>query len=207
MNDVSKYIVSAMVMMTMAIVIGCENRQKAPGPTYLADSATVEGKRNQTLFGICGDGSAMNTLQFITDNGDTLFIGLHDAHEKGRVLGGYAAGDRMAVMTNDAKSEADIVINETTLLGNWIMPDPIDGSSDVGFSIKDGGIMESINQMSIIYKSWKIFNGQLEIVSMREGGSEIDETEYYDMIRLDADSLVFSSEEDTFMYSRTTLIQ
>ncbi len=203
----TRHIAVAMVMMTMAMVIGCDNKQKAQGPTYLADSATVEGKQNKTLFGICGDGSAMNTLQFITDNGDTLYIALHDTREKGKVFGEYVAGDRIAVMPNDDKTEAKVMINESTLLGNWIMPDPIDGSSEVGFSIKDGGIMESINQMSIIYKSWKIFNGQLEVVSMREGGSEIDETEYYDMVRLDADSLVFCNQEDTFMYSRKAIIQ
>lgn len=204
-RNFAKHMVAAMVLVTMTTVIGCDNRNKAQGPTYLADSATVEGKQNKTLFGVCGDGSAMNTLQLITDNGDTLFIALHDTREKGKVFGGYAAGDRMAVMTNDAKTEANIVINESTLLGNWIMPDPIDGSSEVGFSIKDGGVMESINQMSLIYKSWKIFNGQLEVVSMREGGSEIDETEYYDLVQLDPDSLVFCNQEDTFMYSRRAI--
>ena len=108
----ARHIAVAMVMMTMAMVIGCDNKQKAQGPTYLADSATVEGKQNKTLFGICGDGSAMNTLQFITDNGDTLYIALHDTREKGKVFGGYVAGDRIAVMHNDDKTEAKVIINE-----------------------------------------------------------------------------------------------
>ena len=131
-----------------------------------------------------------------------------NAQENGQVFGGLQAGDRMAVLPNRNKTEAQIVINQNTLLGDWVMPNPIDGSSEVGIRIKEGGIAESIDQSSIIYKTWKIFNGKLEILSQREGGGDMEELNLYDLILLGADSLVFRTsgvakqDMETFEYSR-----
>jgi hypothetical protein len=163
---------------------------------------------DQTIYGLCGNGTAMNTLQLLTDNGDTLNLDLTNAQEKGQVFGGLQAGDRMAVLPNKAKTEAQIVINQNTLLGDWVMPNPIDGSSEVGIRIKEGGVAESIDQSSIIYKTWKIFNGKLEILSQREGGGDMEELNLYEIILLGADSLVYKTsgvdkqDEETFEYSR-----
>ena len=95
-----------------------------------------------------------------------------------------------------------MVVNQAALLGNWVMPNPIDGSDEVGISIKEGGIAESIEQSVIIYKTWKLTRGKLEIVSVREGGTEEEETNLYDIIKLTPDSLVYKDAEDTFEYSR-----
>ena len=160
--------------------------------------------RDSTIYGICGEGSAMNTLQLLTDNGDTLNLSLEDAREKDKCFGGFQIGDRMAVMLKDEQS-AKLVINLSALLGNWVMPNPLDGSSEVGFRIKDGGIIEGIEQSSLIYKTWKIFNGKLEIMAVREGGGEEEEVTIYDMVSLGTDSLVIKDSEDTFEYSRQKL--
>ena len=144
----------------------------------------------------------MNTLQMITDSGDTLSLSITDAKENGKVLGGYACGARIAVLLNDDKTVAQLVINETTLLGNWVMPNPLDGSSFVGISLKDGGIAESIDQSTIVYKTWRIVNGRIEIQSVREGGGDEEEINVYDIVKLDADSLVYKNEEDLFEYGR-----
>ena len=114
----------------------------------------------------------------------------------------------MAVLPNKAKTEAVIVINQNTLLGDWVMPNPIDGSSEVGIRIKEGGVAESIDQSSIIYKTWKIYNGKLEILSQREGGGDMEEVNLYEILLLGADSLVYRTsgvekqDEETFEYSR-----
>lgn len=108
----------------------------------------------------------------------------------------------MAVLLNDDKTVAQLVINETTLLGNWVMPNPLDGSSFVGISLKDGGIAESIDQSTIVYKTWRIVNGRIEIQSVREGGGDEEEINVYDIVKLDADSLVYKNEEDLFEYGR-----
>ena len=172
------------------------------------DSTTVYIPRDQTVYGICGNGTAMNTLQLLTDNGDTLSLDLTKAQENNQVFGGLQAGDRMAVLPNQLKTEAVIVINQNTLLGDWVMPNPIDGSSEVGIRIKEGGIAESIDQSSIIYKTWKIFNGRLEILSQRDGGGDIEEVTLYEIIKLGADSLVYRTvgvekqDVETLEYSR-----
>lgn len=155
-----------------------------------------------TVYGVCGEGTAMNTLQLITDTGDTLTLDISQAQENKQVFGGLQTGDRMAVVPNGEKTAASIVVNQATLLGNWVMPNPIDGSDEVGISIKEGGIAESIDQSSIVYKTWRLINGKLEIVLVREGGSEEEETYLYDLVLLGADSLVYKDAEDTFEYTR-----
>ena len=124
------------------------------------------------------------------------------------MFGGLQTGDRLAVMANDEKTEATIVINLNTLLGDWVMPDPIDGSAEVGIRIKEGGVAESIEMTNIIYRTWKIVNGQLEILSIREGGGDAEETNLYQILTLGADTLCYKTigkprdEEETFEYSR-----
>ena len=169
---------------------------------------TTDIPTDQTLYGICGEGTAMNTLQLLRDNGDTLNLNLSSAIEAGQVFGGMQVGDRMAVMANANLTVATIVINQNALLGDWVMPNPIDGSSEVGIRIKEGGVAESIDQSSIIYKTWKIYNGRLEILSQRDGGGDEEEINLYELVTLGPDSLVYKTidkpreEMETFEYSR-----
>lgn len=174
------------------------------------DTTRVEdlGIMDRTIYGICTDGTAMNTLEMITDNGDTLTLSLTRAQESGKVLGGLQAADRVAVVANKAKTEAELVINLNTLMGDWVMPDPIDGSSEIGIRIKEGGVAESIDQSTIIYRTWKIFNGNLDILLVREGGGDQEEENRYEILTLGPDTLVYRTigkphdETETFEYSR-----
>ena len=205
----------AIIGMTAVVTVltaGCGgggNQQQAVA--YDEDSVVNTIPTDQTIYGICGDGTAMNTLQLLRDNGDTLNLSVNEAQDQNHVLGGYNVGDRMAVLTNRERTIATLVINESELLGNWVMPDPIDGSEEVGISIREGGIAESIEQTSIIYRTWRITNGQLELVYVREGGAEDEEIHLYEILSLGNDSLVYRTvdksydEEETFEYSRQQL--
>ena len=135
------------------------------------NSASVEDKevRDRTIYGICTAGTGMNTLQMITDSGDTLKLNISRANEMGKVFGGLQPSDRLAVVPDSSGRMALQVINLNTLMGDWVMPDPIDGSAEVGIRIKEGGIAESIDQSVIVYRTWKIINGDLEIQLVREG--------------------------------------
>ena len=163
--------------------------------------AAVYVNRDTTLYGLCGDGSAMNTLQLITDVGDTVILSTAEANDLGMCFGGFQGGDRMAVILKD-ESTALMVINQSAMLGDWVMPNPMDGSSEMGIRIMEGGIAESIDQPSVIFRSWKLYNGRLEIVSVREGGAEKVETNLYDIVSIGPDSLVYRDAEDTYEYSR-----
>jgi len=179
---------------------GSQQPQIEEGPDD-EEEVYVNVNRDSTVYGICGDGSAMNTLQLITDVGDTLILSVTEAKDKGRCLGGYQGGDRMAVILKDTTT-ASLVVNQSALLGDWVMPNPLDGSSEMGIRIKEGGIAESIDQPSLNYRSWRIFNGRLEIVAIREGGGDVVETNLYDIVSISPDSLVFRDAEDTYEYSR-----
>ena len=191
-------------MVATAIVAmgSCGNKSaQAPVSEEPDTTVVVTINRDSMVYGICGDGSVMNTLQLITDIGDTLTLSIAEANDKGKCLGGFQSGDRMAVMLKN-KTVASMVINQSALLGDWVMPNPLDGSSDMGIRIKEGGIAESIDQPSLAYRSWKLFNGKLEIVAIREGGGDEVETNLYDLVFIGPDSLVFKDAEDTYEYSR-----
>jgi hypothetical protein len=180
--------VVAAIALTMT---SCGNKQQQQQQYYESDSTYVSNiNRDSTVYGICGQKSAMNSLELLTDMGDTLMLSLIEAKDQKQVFGGYAVGDRMAVMLKN-DHVAKLVINLSTLLGNWVMPNPIDGSSEMGIAIKEGGIAESIEQSSVIYKTWRIFNGKLEIFAQRDGGGDEEEIYLYDITKLTADSLTY----------------
>lgn len=133
------------------------------------DSTDMNGTQDPTIYGVCGEGTAMNTLQVVTDLGDTIQMDITYARENNQVFGGLQVGDRMAIVPNAKKTEALVVINQAALLGNWVMPNPLDGSDEVGFRIKEGGIVEGIEQSSLTYKTWRLVRGKLELVDVREG--------------------------------------
>lgn len=164
--------------------------------------------RDHTIYGLCGNGSSMNTLEVLTDNGDTLLLSMAPALEANQVFGGLEVGDRVAVMANAKRTEATEIINLNSLLGDWVMPDPIDGSEEVGIRIKEGGVAESIEMTNIYYRTWKIYDGKLEILSVREGGGDAEETNLYEILILGSDTLAYKTvgksrdEEETFEYNR-----
>ena len=195
-----KFGVISIVVSAVLMMGSCGNKSDKV-PFDNGDSADV-ANADPTIYGICGEETSMNTLQLITDMGDTLVIDISDAQDNNKVLGGIAPGDRMAVLADAKKTTAELVINQATLMGNWVMPNPLDGSDEVGLSIKEGGIVEGIDQANNTYKTWRLSRGKLEIVLVREGGSEDDEAYFYDIVKLGADSLVIKDADETYEYSR-----
>lgn len=200
-----------MMIAAAAFALGsCGGKQQQQTAEVDDESENTEElvPRDKTIYGICTDGSAMNTLEMITDSGDTLRLSLTKANEAGKVFGGMQVSDRMAVVADKTGKEAEIVINLNTLLGDWVMPDPLDGSDEIGIRIKEGGVAESIDQSTIIYRTWKIFNGELEILLVREGGGDEEEDNRYEILTLGADTLAYRTlykpkdEIETFEYKR-----
>ncbi len=196
--------ISVVMMLIAALVMtmsSCGGKSQ-PVPFDEGDSADVDAMKDPTIYGVCGEGTAMNTLQIVTDLGDTLQLDLSYASENNQVFGGLQVGDRMAVVPNAQKTGALIVVNQAALLGNWVMPNPLDGSDEVGFRIKEGGIVEGIEQSTLTYKTWRLVRGKLEIISVREGAGEEEEIVLYDFVKLSADSLILKDNEDTLEYGR-----
>ena len=202
-----KKLVILSVALATVMLLSCGGNQQSQAEET-QDSTNIENvvPRDRTIYGVCTDGTAMNTLEMITDSGDTLTLSLTTASELGKVFGGLQVYDRVAVLADDAKKEARLVINLNTLMGDWVMPDPIDGSAEIGIRIKEGGVAESIDQSVIVYRTWKIFNGELEIELMREGGGDEEELNRYEILALGPDTLAYRTigksrdETDTFEY-------
>jgi hypothetical protein len=195
--------VLGMIAATALLTAACSgNGQKQSQQDVEEENTEVAViNRDSTIYGLCGEASAMNTLQLIIDSGDTITFNVTEAQEAGQVFGGYNIGDRMAVLPKlGSKNVARLVINQSALLGDWIMPNPLDGSSEMGISIKEGGIVEGIEQSSVIYKTWRIFNGKIEIQTQREGGGEEEEVLLLDLVMLGPDTLIMKDAEDTYNY-------
>lgn len=191
-----------MLLLAMLIVTSCEEKKNKTQQEDGWEDNVNYILRDSTVYGVCTDGSSMNTLQILTDNGDTMTINTTWAEESNNVLGGYTTGDRMAILLREDRSQALYVTNISMLLGDWVMLDPMDGSSYVGIRIKDGGIAESINQSTIIYKTWRMFNGKLEVVSVREDGGDFEDTEIFTICKLTDNLLVIKDAEQAYEYTR-----
>lgn len=185
----------------------CGGKKKADESAYDDWEEYKVEKGDSTIFGICMDGSAMHTLQLLSDNGDTLVLDLNTAQEREKVFGGYRVGDRMAVLVNQENNVASMVINLNTLLGEWVMINPMDGNSEIGMCVRDGGILESINQSSITYQTWRLSNGKLELVGVRDFDGNYEETEVYDFKFLTKDSLIIGNTDETLEYTRPGKIE
>ena len=195
----------SMIMFSAVValaVAGCGKGGQKQAEVIEADTTqVVYANRDSAVYGICGDGSAMNTLQLITDIGDQMDIDITAAKESGKCFGGYESGDRMMVMLS-GKNVAKQVVNLSAMLGDWVMPNPMDGSSEMGIRIKEGGIAESIDHPSVNYRSWRMINGKLEIVAVREGGGDVEEIGLYEILALGPDTLAYKDSEDIYEYNR-----
>ncbi len=159
-------------------------------------------EKDTMIYGFCTSGTTKDRIHIITDAGDTLMLRVASARQDSLVIGGYATGDEVAVAVNADTTEATMVVNKTALYGNWVMPNPIDGSSVMGMSILKGGMAESIDQSEVLYKSWRLFNGKLIFVIMREDGIGNEETMWLTIKKLTRDSLIVKDDEETMEYSR-----
>jgi hypothetical protein len=195
-----KFSVIMMVAVVVWMMSSCGGKTNQV-PFDNGDSAEI-ANADPTVYGVCGEFEEDKTLQLLTDTGDTLNLDLTPAVEEGKMFGGLEKGDRMAVVPSKDLKFALVVINQSTLLGNWVMPNPIDGSDEVGICIKEGGIAESIEQSTINYKTWRLTRGKLEIMLVHDGGSGEDEIYVYDITKLTNDSLVYQDSEDVYEYSR-----
>lgn len=182
-----------------AVLAGCMNKSvNVPFEEVNMDRVV----RDTMIYGFCARGSDRSHVVIITDAGDTISLNVQKARQDSLIKGSYAVGDELAVTVDADTANATMVINKSTLYGNWVLPNPIDGSSYMGVSIRKGGTAESIDQSETIYKSWRLFNGRLILVLTREDGIGSDETQTLNIVRLTPDSLIVVEGEDLYEYGR-----
>lgn len=147
------------LLFLVLMLAACDAKKKQ----QIEDTDEVAEVNDTTVYGVCGEGTSMHSLEIITDAGDTLVYTLlsQDAETEvetpSDVQGGLMAGDKMAVTGHKTADElvADRVINVTSLLGHWT-------SIDKNFTIEDGGTVHSaVKAETNPWTSWKILNGSL----------------------------------------------
>ena len=189
-KHMKKIILVALPLLVAAFLIaGCKDKNKNNVGDGI-DSTDVESMvSDSTVYGVCGENTAMHSLELITDAGDTLrFVLNEDENGDVNVLGGLLAGDRLAVVEGpevDGEKLAKKVINITTLLGKWT-------SLDKNFEIQDDGTVRSTVQAEKNpWTSWKIVNGRLVL-----------NRDTFDINNLGSDSLYLENKNGIFVYKR-----
>lgn len=176
------------------IMVGCNTKKEKP-QVVVDDEVEVA---DSTVYGVCGSGTSMHSLELVTDAGDTLTYIILDSEAdmdggetKGvvsNVEGGFMAGDKMAVTgmeTVEGELVATRAINVTSLLGHWT-------SIDRNFVIEEGGTVHSeVKAETNPWTSWKILNGQLLL-----------NRDTFDITSLSADSLYLENPKGIYTYKR-----
>lgn len=181
-----------LVYMVMALALlfaanSCKDKKAAQVITT-NDSIDVEDAANDsTIYGVCGEGTSMHSLELISDEGDTLTVFIDD-EQPDIVQGGLLAGDRIALIgckAQDGEIVAQKVINLTSLLGKWT-------SLDKNFDILEGGeVKNNVKAETNPWTSWKILNGKL---LLNKDTFAID--------KLGSDSLMLENSQGIYVFKR-----
>lgn len=167
------------------MIIGCNEKKDAKPMVEQVE----ENISDSTIYGICGSGTMMHTLELITNMEDTLqiYINDDDAELPTLVEGGLMCGDRMAVTAykTDGGLVASRIINMTSLLGKW-------SSIDKNFELtEDGEVRSSVKLESKTWTSWRILDGHLML-----------NRDTFDIVHLDADSLELENSKGIYAFRR-----
>ena len=189
-KQMKKIILVALPLLVAAcLMTGCRNKNKHTAGNGVDSTAVEPMVQDSTIYGVCGENTAMHTLELITDAGDSLqFVLNEDEDGTVNVLGGLLAGDRLAVVEGpkaDGERVAKKVINLTTLLGKWT-------SLDKNFEIQeDGTVKSTVQAEKNPWTSWKIVNGHLVL-----------NRDTFDLDNLGSDSLYLENKNGIFVYKR-----
>ena len=188
-----KHVVILVASIVLLALVGCNAKKEKPQP----GAEVNEEIADSTVYGVCGDGTSMHSLQLVTDAGDTLTYTILDSEADldgevsggivSNVEGGLMAGDKVAVtgLKVDGELIANRVINVTSLLGHWT-------SLDKNFEIEEGGtVRSSLKAETNPWTSWKILNGQLLL-----------NRDTFDITSLGADSLYIENQKGIYTFKR-----
>ncbi len=165
---------------------GCtDNGTKTPP----APGTGTRQENDSTIYGVCGTGTMMHTLELVTGMREIVRIRISDDedNEPTVIAGGLMAGDRMAVTAGKDKTGlvARRIVNITSLLGRW-------NSIDRDFEITDDGEVRShVRSETNAWTAWRILNGQLLL-----------NRDPFDIVGLTADSWEIESGKGIYAFRR-----
>lgn len=173
----------AAIVAAAMLAAGCKEAKKAPLPVVVE----AEPEADNAAYGVCGEGTAMHTMELIRPGGDTVTYFIND--DDSVVFGGLRAGDSMTVVAGsptDVGLAAAKIVNLTSLLGRWT-------SLERSFEIsRDGTVRGSVAEPAP-YTTWKMSNGRLVMAA-----------DTFDILFLGPDSLCLGSGKAALSYRRAT---
>ena len=179
--------INVMLMALAALLLLACDEKKNPSQT---PEVTVVPLHD--MPGICeahgtiGDGSSMNVIEFINDDGDTLYINKNGQD----VMGGLVVGDELEVIYNvtDEDIFASVAVNLTSLQHIWSQRGT-DGKEQ-SLELDSEGRAATYN-MSVDYDSWEVKDGLLLLHSPKKLGDEKPAVvDTFEIMQLTTDSLV-----------------
>ena len=179
--------ISLIIMASVLIALfSCEDKKKGQTtpPIEIVPLDSIPGIFE--AHGTIGDGSSMNVIEFINDDGDTLYI----TKNVQSVMGGLVVGDEIDVIYNVSKEDivASVAVNLTTLQHLWTQKGA-DGREQ-SLELDAGGRANTYN-MSVNYDEWEVKDGLLLLHSPKKVGDESPAVvDSFEILQLTTDSLV-----------------
>lgn len=136
--------------------------------------------------GRIGEGTSMNMLEFISDDGDTIYVTMNDQ----MVRGGMRVGDEIEIIYNVAKDDnrGAVAVNLTALQHVWVQKGA-DGKEQ-SLEIDPNGSAATYD-MAVSYDAWEVKDGLLLLHSPKKIGDESPAlVDTFEIMQLTADSLV-----------------
>jgi len=174
--------------MAVLMLLSCEDKKKGntevDTPVKVLPLDSIPGIHE--VHGTVGDGTSMNVLEFVDDNGDTIYVQVN-THA---IMGGVHVGDEMSVIFNVTQGEnlGQVAVNMTALQHIWSQR----GADGKEQSLElDAQGRASTYGMSVEYEAWEVKDGRLLLRSPKRVGDESPAVvDTFEILQLTADSLV-----------------
>lgn len=161
MKRLTVFLLAATALLTIACNGKVGGRQaQTPQDTVAADTTdtatATHAEQDSMLYGFCGEGMAMNTVELVTHNGKSRSFTLNNS---GNVLGGLEAGDSIAILSQGRSGgmpTANVVVNISSLMGRWV-------SLNHSFTLYRGGRATTKLKEGAPLVTWELCNGKLII--------------------------------------------
>lgn len=175
------------LLMTLAVVllVACDGKKQAEVPDVkILPLDSIPGIYE--AHGRIGEGTSMNMLEFISDDGDTIYVTMNDQ----MMRGGVRVGDEIEIIYNVSKDEnrGAVAVNLTALQHVW-MQKGADGKEQ-SLEMNPNGSAATYD-MAVTYDSWEVKDGLLLLHSPKKIGDESPAiVDTFEIMQLTADSLV-----------------
>ncbi len=191
-----------LILMTLLLLVGCEgcgNKKVDPNKPAIDSVATTLEPTLKEVHGRIGDGTSMNVIEVVTDEGDTIYI----TNQAQMVAGGLVAGERIDIVYADTGEElvGHVAINLSALTHLWSQLDSY--GNEQSLELAPNGEAYTRNMPTVNYDSWRLEGGLLLLHSPALLTKEIAEhTDTFQIMRLTDTKLVLSANGVEIEYER-----